>query len=54
MTPAISMLKNIFLLHTKTQDYHLIIPMRYSKRHNVDLLALKEVTCIDEWNLIDN
>jgi hypothetical protein len=48
MTLAISMLENIFLLHTKTQDYHLKYPMRYSKCHNVDIFSLIENTCIDE------
>jgi hypothetical protein len=38
MTLAISMLENIFLLHAKTQDYHLKYPMRYSKCHNVEII----------------
>ena len=47
-TNAISMLiKNSFLLLTKTQDYYL-------KHHDVDICSLKEITCIDEWNHIGN
>jgi hypothetical protein len=38
MTLAISALKNIFPLHTKTQDYQLSIPMYSSKCRNVDFL----------------
>jgi hypothetical protein len=45
MTLAISTLKSIFPLHTKTQDYHLSIQTCYSKCHNVDI-SLKEVTML--------
>ena len=36
MTLAISMLKNIFPLHTKMQYYHLMYPMCYSISYNVE------------------
>ena len=46
---AISTLKNIFPLDTKTQDYHL----KYStKCHMADILSLKEVTFVDEWSIL--
>ena len=41
MTLAISMLKNIFLLHTRTQDYHLMYP-------NVDIFSLKKFTYVEK------
>jgi hypothetical protein len=51
MTLAISTLRSIFPLHTKTQDYHL----KYCpKCHSVDIFSLKEVTYVDEYDHIDN
>ena len=39
MTLAISTLKKILFLHTKTQDNLLNIPMCYSKCHNVHIFS---------------
>jgi hypothetical protein len=64
MTLAISALKNLFPLHTKTQDYQLSIPMYSSECRNVDFLFFvllyflffhfEEVTHVDKWNHIGN
>ena len=43
MIITISMLKNIFPLHTKMQNYHLSIPMCYTKCHNGDTFHLKNL-----------
>ena len=47
MTLAISVLKNIFPLHTKSHDYH-SDPLCCSKCHNVDIFSLKEVAYVDK------
>jgi hypothetical protein len=64
MAVGISMLKNIFLLHTKCkhiamlnntfplhielQSYHLKYPMCYDKYHRVSKISLRKVTHVDE------
>jgi len=52
MTLAISALKNIFTLYTKTQVNHLKYPRCTTP--NVDIFLLKEVAYVDEWNPIEN
>ena len=54
MTLAITMLKNMFLLHTQTQDYHLMLQCATLKCHDVDIFSLKDVTYVGEWNNIGN
>jgi hypothetical protein len=51
MTLAISTLRSIFPLHTKTHDYHL---KYYPKCHSVDIFSFKGVTYVEEYDHIDN
>ena len=54
MIVDINKLKNIFLLHIKTQNYHLKYSNGYAKYHNVNKISLDKVTYIDEKYHIDN
>ena len=55
MTLAISMLNNIFPLHTKTQNYHRTYPNVLRQMSQCKyLFSLEEVTYVDEEYHIGN
>ena len=54
MTLGISMLNNIFPLHTKTKNYHPIIPTCYTKCHDMNNLSFQKVIYVDEYYHVAN
>jgi hypothetical protein len=54
MTLVISMLKKLFPLHTKTQDYHLMYSNVLLYMSQRIYFSLKKVTYVVEYNHIGN
>jgi hypothetical protein len=55
MTLAIRVLKNVFPLHTETQDCHLMYHLTYRfKYHNVDIFSINLFSYVDEWTHFSN